>query len=156
VNLVLGLIVAAALAVDPPVQPVRKAAPAPAEAIPLFLQIEAGDELGAVYVSRFRDVLRESRDYRTVSSPSDARFIVSILTMDPSEGDGTPVDTTVAGITLQRENRTGRNQFVYSWVLVAKRANVAILADRLLDAIDAQIRDFEGLNDSLPQPAARP
>jgi hypothetical protein len=156
VNLVLGLMIAAVLAVDPPVQPARKAPAAPAEAIPLFLQTDAGDELGAVYVSRFRDALRESHDYRTVTSPSDARFIVSILTMDPSEGDGTPVNTTVAGITLQRENRGGRNQFVYSWVLVAKRGNVAILADRLLEAIDAQIRDFEGLNDALPQPAPRP
>lgn len=156
-NVVIGLLLTAALATATPPVPVEKTTAATAvEKIPVFLQTDAGDAIGASYVARFRAALEESRAYRPVMNPAHARFVVGILTMDPNEtevrsGSG---QSTVAAVTLQRESATGLNQFVYSWVLAARRDTVDSLATELLAAIDKEIQELEGLTiqmlDDLP------
>jgi hypothetical protein len=70
--------------------------------------------------------------------------------MDPNEAvDAGRGQATVAAVTLRHEDGAGRNEFVYSWVLVARHNNVASLATELLAAIDREIQNVEA-------PAAQP
>ena len=146
-NFVIGLLLMAAAATTTPPAPVKKPTPTVAvEKIPVFLHIDAQDAVGATYVARLRQALEGSSVYRPVSNPAAARFVVGIVTMDPNEaesGSGAG-DSTVAAVTLQRESATGLNQFVYSWVLVAKRDKVDALATELFTVIDREIQDLEG------------
>ncbi len=142
----IGLLLAAATATSTPPASLEKTIPAAAvEKIPVFLQTDAHDEVGAAYVAKLRQALENSTDYRSVPNPTGARFIVGILTMDPNEANVEAAAglATVAAITLQRDNGTGVNEFVYSWVLVARKNTVESLAADLLSAIDKEIRDFE-------------
>ena len=145
-NLLIGLLLAAATTTTTPRLPVEKTLPPAVERMPIYLQTDANDVLGAIYVERLRDALAGSDAYRPVTIPANARFLVGVLTMDPNEGEagsGTG-GATVAAVTLQLQNPAGLNQFVYSWVLVAKRDKVDALATELLAAIDKEIRDLEG------------
>jgi hypothetical protein len=156
VNLIMGLLVAAiATAGERGVAPgattasrpqVEQPAPATAvEKIPVFLQSEVHDALGALYVAKFRDALAESSGYRPVAAASSARFVVGFLTMDPNEAEGgvTSGQATVAAVTLQKENGSRANELVYSWVLVARRDKVDSLVRELVGAIDQEIRGLE-------------
>jgi hypothetical protein len=146
VNLIIGL-VAAVIATTTPARPhVEHPAAAPAvEKIPVFLQSEVHDEIGALYVARFRDALAQSSTYRPVTTASGARFVVGFLTMDPNEAEAgiATGHATVAAVTLQRENGSGLNELVYSWVLVARRDKVDSLVTQLVGAIDQEIRGLE-------------
>ena len=123
--------------------PVNKLPVAAPERIPVFLQTEARDTVGTDYVARLRQALEASSEYESVTAPSGARFIVGIQTMDPNEAvDGGRGQATVAAVTLRHENGEGLNEFVYSWVLVARQDNVASLAAELLAAIDHEIQGF--------------
>lgn len=112
--------------------------------VPIFLQSSAEDQVGAMYVSKLGDALESSATYRRVAVPSDARFVIAIVTMDPNEAElGSGAGTsTVAAVTLQLENTKGLNYIVYSWVLVANRAKVDSLATDLFAAIDKEIQDI--------------
>jgi hypothetical protein len=80
--------------------------------------------------------------------PASAQFVVGIVTMDPNDsaaGAGAR-RATVAAVTLQREQPTGRNQFIYSWVLVARPDTIDSLATELLTAIGQQIQKLEPLS----------
>jgi hypothetical protein len=148
VNLLIGLVLTAATALTTPATPVAKTSPAATAAkIPVFLQTDAQDVVGAAYVARLREVLESSSAYRPVLNPAHARFIVGILTMDPNEAEAGLASghSTVASVTLQRENGEGLNQFVYSWVLVARRDKVDALATELIAAIDKEIQSLEGV-----------
>lgn len=129
---------------------VEKPAPVAAvvEKIPVFLQTDAQDAMGAAYVARLRDALNGSGLYQSVPHAASARFVVGILTMDPNEAapGSSAGHSTVAAITLQRGNPMGLNAFVYSWVLVARADNVDALATELLAAIGKEIQDFEGVS----------
>lgn len=117
------------------------------EKIPVYLQTDAQDAMGAAYVARLREALNGSRIYEAVAHAANARFVVGILTMDPNEAapGSSAGRSTVAAITLQRGNPMGLNAFVYSWVLVARPDNVDSLATELLAAIGKEIQDFEGV-----------
>ena len=120
--------------------------PAPAvERVPIFLQSDAADAVGAAYVDTLRTALRTSPLYKQVATASDARFVIGIVTMDPSEAElGSGAGrSTVAAVTLQLENAKGLNSFVYSWVLVANREKVESLATDLFAAIDREIRELD-------------
>lgn len=118
---------------------------AAAEKTPIYLQVDARDAIGAVYVARLREAFDRSRAFQPVTTPERARFVVGILTMDPNEAEsGTATgQATVAAVTLQRENASGLNQFVYSWVLVARHDKVDALASELVAAIDREIQDLD-------------
>jgi len=147
VNLVIGLLLAAITATTAPAAVETAAPKAAVEKIPVFLQTDARDAVGATYVAKLREALAGSRAYRPVTNPASARFVVGIVTMDPNEADSKAgaSQSTVAAVTLQRENAPGLNQFVYSWVLVAKRDKVDSLATELLAAIDQEIQGLEGV-----------
>jgi hypothetical protein len=146
VNLLIGLLLAIATTNTPrPSAPVVVAA---TEAkTPVFLQSEAEDVVGAVYVAKFREALSESSRYRPVTTPGAARFVVGIITMDPNEAEPTSGtgQSTVAAITLQLQNEGGLNQIVYSWVLVARPGTISALAGDLLPAMEKESRNFEGV-----------
>lgn len=147
-NLLIGLVLTAATALTTPAAPVEKTSAAvTVQKIPVYLQTDAQDAVGASYVARLREVLEASSEYRPVSEPARARFIVGIVTMDPNEADpeASAGRATVAAVTLQRENGDGLNQFVYSWVMVAKRDKVDSLATELVAAIDKEIQSLEGI-----------
>jgi hypothetical protein len=155
VNFVIGLLLltAAAATNTPPAQ-AEKTPVAAADRIPVFLHTDARDTVGATCVARLREALEESSAYSPVMNPASARFVVSIVTMDPNEaelGSG-PGHATVAAVTLQGEHATGLNQFVYSWVLVARQHTVDSLATELFTAIDEQIQRFEGAAISVAEP----
>jgi hypothetical protein len=146
VNVLIGLLLAAVTATNNPPASVEKVAPAAAvEKIPVFLQTDAQDEVGIAYVTKLRQALEGSTTYQSLQHPAGARFVVGILTMDPNEAnvEASTGLATVAAVTLQRDNGTGMNQFVYSWVLVARKNTVDSLAADLLTAIDKEIQDFE-------------
>jgi hypothetical protein len=142
VNAAVGILLAALTTTTTPPGKTIEAAPIAAERTPIYLHVDAPDAVGAAYVARLRHALQGSSAYRAATHPSDARFVVGIVTMDPSEGGTGAVagNSTVAAVTLQRESETGLNQYVYSWVLVATRDKVdAVVAD-VLAAIDREIR----------------
>lgn len=145
-NLLIGLMLTALTVVTNPPAAVDSNTPSAAvERTPIFLQTDAQDAVGAAYVTRLRNALQTSSTFRAVANPADARFIVGIVTMDPNEAEAgaAPGRATVAAVTLQRENAPGLNQFVYSWVLVAKPDKVDSLATELLAAVDQEIRALE-------------
>jgi hypothetical protein len=145
VNLVFGLLLSALVATTTPASPAAKKDARPAERVPIFLQTDAHDPVGLEYIQQMRETLQESLYYRPVGDPESAKFVVGILTMDPNEAERAPntlMPSTVASVTLRRENGKGPAEFVYSWVLVAKRDNVQSLATELLTAIDHEIQDF--------------
>jgi len=147
-NLLIGLVLMAATALTAPAAPVDKPTPAAtAQRVPVFLQTDAEDAVGAAYVARLREVLEDSSAYRPVLNPAHARFIVGIVTMDPGEAEAGSAAgfSMVVAVTLQRENAEGLNDFVYSWVLVAKRDKVDTLAAELIAAIDQEIQGLEGV-----------
>ena len=151
-NLLIGLLLTAATTAAAPVD---KARPTVAlERIPVFLQTDAPDPIGAAYVAKFREALERSSAYRPVANPADARFLVGIVTMDPSEAKLVPEAgrSTVAAVTLQHGNSSGLNQFVYSWVLIAKSNKVDSIVTELVTAIDKEIREIEGL---LAEPSSK-
>ena len=134
VGAVIGLLLA--LATTTPPHPTAK--------VPIYLQFSADDEVGTMYVGKLRDALEASSAYRRVITVSDAKFVIAIVTMDPSEADlGSGAGhSTVAAVTLQLQNANGLNYIVYSWVLVANRSKVDSLANDLFAAIDKEIRDL--------------
>jgi hypothetical protein len=141
-SLLLGLLFSV-VATTTPTTPIDKTAPAP-ERVPVFLQTDARDAVGADYVVQLRRALETSAGYQPVTTPSTARFTVGIVTMDPNEAvDAGRGQATVAAVTLRHEDGAGRNEFVYSWVLVARQNNVAMLATELLAAIDREIQSLE-------------
>ncbi len=114
------------------------------ERVPVFLQFNAQDAVGATYVYKLRAALETSTIYRPVTKAADARFVIGIVTMDPNEaelGSGAG-NSTVAAVTLQIENTKGLNHFIYSWVLVANRDKVDSLATDLFAAIDREIQEL--------------
>jgi hypothetical protein len=146
VNLLIGLLLAIATTNTP--RPAPAVATAAEAKTPVFVQTEADDAVGAVYVAKFREALSESSGYRSVTTPGAARFVVGIITMDPNEAEPTSGagQSTVAAITLQLQNESGLNQIVYSWVLVARPGKIEALAGDLLSAVDKEIRNFEGVS----------
>jgi hypothetical protein len=122
---------------------------------PIYLQFSAEDEVGAMYVNKLRDALESSSAYRRVTTVTDAKFVIGIVTMDPNEADlGSGAgNSTVAAVTLQLQNTAGLNYIVYSWVLIANRGKVDSLATDLFAAIDAQI---QALTSPRPLSLARP
>jgi hypothetical protein len=142
----MGLLVAVIATTTPSRPPVEPAAPAPAfEKIPVFLQSEVHDAVGALYVAKVRDAMQNSDTFVPVANPAGARFVVGFLTMDPNEAEPTTGGdrATAAAVTLQLRNDEGLNQLVYSWVLVARRTNLDSLASELVGAIDKEIHSFE-------------
>jgi hypothetical protein len=114
------------------------------ERVPVFVQFNAADAVGATYVNKLRAALETSAIYRPVIRAADARFVIGIVTMDPNEaalGSGAG-HSTVAAVTLQLENTKGLNHFIYSWVLVANADKVDSLATDLFAAIDREIQDL--------------
>lgn len=146
-----GLLLVALTTVGP-VAPVVEAAPLAVEQVPVFLHVDAPDAVGATCVAKFRAALQGSGAYRTVTSPADARFVVGIVTIDPNEAEEGSVAgrSTVAAVTLQRENAAGLNHFVYSWVVVARPDKLDAIVSELVEAVDREIRDVE---QTAPQPA---
>ena len=142
--MVLGFLLLTAVATTP-AAPAERLPPAPVERTPIFLHSDARDIVGATYVDRLRRALAGSSAYRPVMHPVSAQFVVGIVTMDPAGADAGSAAgrSTAAAVTLQREQPTGRNQFVYSWVLVARPDTVDSLAAELLTAIDQQIQELE-------------
>ena len=116
--MVLGFLLLTAVATTP-AAPAERLPPAPVERTPIFLHSDARDIVGATYVDRLRRALAGSSAYRPVMHPVSAQFVVGIVTMDPAGADAGSAAgrSTAAAVTLQREQPTGRNQFVYSWVL---------------------------------------
>lgn len=146
-TLVMSVLLAALTTVITPPVRIDSAKPQTAvEKMPIFLQTNAPDAVGATYVARLREALEKSPSYRTALTSADAQFVVGIVTMDPNEAE--PASgigrSTVAAVTLYRENTTGHNQFVYSWVLVARRDKVDRLVSELIAAIDKEIQGIEG------------
>jgi hypothetical protein len=148
VNLVIALLMAVGVATSSSA-PLEKTPPPPPVAVertPVYLQTDAQDPVGAIYVAKLRAALEGSSDYRPVVNPSAARFVIAVLTMDPNETESEAETgrATVASVTLQRENPTGLNEFVYGWVLTAKWNKVDVLVTALISAIDKEIHDFDG------------
>lgn len=117
--------------------------------IGIFLQSEANDRLGELCAERLREALDRSKVFHAVDTPASAQFVVGLLTMDPREAEaaaGTTAggESTVAAVTLQRENSPNLNELVYSWVLVARRDNIDALIAQLVTAIDREIRELPG------------
>jgi len=111
---------------------------------PIFVQSNAGDPVGAAFVRKLHEALDTSTIYRPVASPTDAQYVVGIVTMDPDDaavGSGAG-HSTVASVTLQLENTKGLNHFIYSWVLVANQDKIDVLAVELFGAIDREIQDL--------------
>jgi len=134
---VIGLLLA--LATTTPARPsvtVHKA--------PVFVQSNAVDPVGTALVRRLRTALDTSTIYRAAANPTDAQYVIGIVTMDPDDaavGSGAG-RSTVASVTLQLENTKGLNHFIYSWVLVANQDKVDALATDLFAAIDREIQDL--------------
>jgi hypothetical protein len=146
VNVFMGLVLAVIATTTPARPQADRTAPATTvEKVPVFVQSEVHDAIGALYVARFRDALEASSGYRPVTTPAAARFVVGFLTMDPNEADASAASSqsTVAAVTLQRETGSGLNELVYSWVLVARRDKVDSLVTELASAIDQEIRGLE-------------
>lgn len=143
-NILIGLLLAAATTAPAPVDTARLTASR--ERIPVFLQTNAPDPIGALYVATLRAALERSSTYRPAADPAGARFLVGIVTMDPHEATlvADAGRSTIAAVTLQSGNVPGRNQFVYSWVLVAKGNEVDTRVTALVTAIDTQIQELEG------------
>jgi len=139
VNLLIGLVLAATTATTAPVDQARPTAAL--ERVPIFLHTDARDPVGAIYVARLREALAASSAYRPVMNPAGAQFVVGIVTMDPDEAESASGNghATAAAVTLRRESAAGLNQFVYSWVLVARRDRVDSMVTELLTAIDKEI-----------------
>ena len=134
---VIGLLIA--LATTTPARPV-----AVVQRTPIFVQSNAVDPVGTAFIRKLRDALDASAIYRPVANPTDAQYVIGIVTMDPDDaavGSGAG-HSTVASVTLQLENTKGLNHFIYSWVLVANRDKVDTLAEQLFDAIDREIQDL--------------
>ena len=134
---VIGLLMA--LATTTPARPV-----ATVQRAPIFVQSNAVDPVGTAFIRKLRDALDASTTYRTVANPSDAQYVIGIVTMDPDDaavGSGAG-QSTVASVTLQLENTKGLNHFVYSWVLVANQDKINTLAEQLFAAIDREIQDL--------------
>ncbi len=149
-HLLMGLLVAvlATTTTTPSRPPTASLPPASAtaeEKIPVFLQSEVHDAIGALYVAKFRAALQESSIFRPVTSAATARFVLGFLTMDPNGAEAATetAPATAAAVTLQLRNPDGLNQLVYSWVLVARRNNVDSLVTELVGAIDQEIRGLE-------------
>jgi hypothetical protein len=140
---VLGLFLLTAVTTTP-AAPAERMPMAPVDRTPVFLHTNARDVVGATYVDRLREALAGSSAYRAVMHPVSAQFVVGIVTMDPSgaETGAGAGRSTVAAVTLQRQQPTGHNQFIYSWVLMARPDTVDSLAAELLTAIDQQIREL--------------
>jgi hypothetical protein len=111
---------------------------------PIFVQSNALDPVGTAFIKKLHDALESSTIYRPVTNPSDAQYVIGIVTMDPDDAAvGTGAGkSTVASVTLQLENTKGLNHFIYSWVLVANDDKVDTLADQLFVAIDREISDL--------------
>jgi hypothetical protein len=138
VSAVIGLLIALATTTPArtPIATVQRA--------PIFVQFNALDPVGKALVRKLREALDTSTVYRPVASPSDAQYVIGIVTMDPDDaavGSGMGV-STVASVTLQLENTKGLNHFIYSWVLVANEDKVNTLATDLFGAIDREIQDL--------------
>ena len=121
------------------------AAPAfAAEKVPIFILSNAEDTVGASYVYKLRETLQASSLYTLVTKEPDAVFVISVVTMDPNDADlGSGAErSTVAAITLQVENTKGLNYLVHSWVLVANREKVDMLAAQLMAVIDKEVQDL--------------
>jgi hypothetical protein len=137
VSAVIGLLLA--LATTTPAKPsvtVHKA--------PVFVQFNAVDPVGQVFIHKLREALDTSAIYRPVTNAADAQYVIGIVTMDPDDaavGAGIG-QSTVASVTLQLENTKGLNHFIYSWVLVANQNKVDALATDLFAAIDREIQDL--------------
>jgi hypothetical protein len=161
VSLMIGLLLTAAMTTTPAASVETTTASAAVEKTPIYLQTDAEDSVGSTCVTELRAALQRSSSYETVMNPMTARFVVGVLTMDPNEAEsasaGSTGRSTVAAVTLQRENAAGLNQFVYSWVLVARPDNVGALVSQLVAAIDSEIRDLEGptlrISDNVPAAA---
>lgn len=111
---------------------------------PIFVQSNAIDPVGTALVLKLREALETSTIYRSVTKPTDAQYVIGIVTMDPDDaavGAGAG-QSTVASVTLQLENTKGLNHFIYSWVLVANRDKVNALGPDLFAAIDREIQDL--------------
>lgn len=141
-SFLIGLLMSAVAATTTVPAPTTGKTPAPeTERIAVYLQTDAQDAVGADYVERLRQSLDDSSTYRRVTQPASARFVVGIQTMDPNEAvDAGRGEATVAAVTLRQETGEGISEFVYSWVLVARRDKVDALAAALLDALDQEIR----------------
>jgi hypothetical protein len=156
---VLGILLAVLTSTTPsPANNLDAAPKAVGEKLPIFVQADTSDAVGAAYVARLHDALRGSPTYRAAANPADARFIVGIITMDPNEAEATGGGrSTVAAVTLRREASAGSSEFIYSWVLVARRDKVDSLVAELFAAIDREIQGLENvplvLWDDVPQPA---
>ena len=111
---------------------------------PIFIQTNAVDPVGTALVRKLGDALDTSTLYRPVRNPTDAQYVIGIVTMDPDDAAvGTGAGrSTVASVTLQLENTKGLNHFVYSWVLVANQDKIETLAEQLFAAIDREIQDL--------------
>jgi len=137
VSAVIGLLIA--LATTTPAKP-----SATFQRPPIFVQSNAVDPVGAEFVRKLREALGTSTTYRSVINPSDAQYVIGIVTMDPDDaavGSGAG-RSTVASVTLQLENTKGLNHFIYSWVLVANQDKVDELTVELFAAIDREIQDL--------------
>ena len=141
-NSVIGFLLMVATTTIPPA---IKTPTAGVDKVPVFLHTEAQDVVGSTYVARLREALKGSTAYRPVMHPADAQFVVTIVTLDPKEVElgSRAGQFTVAAVTLQREQPMGPNQFVYSWVLVARRDKVDTLATELWTAIDKEIQGLD-------------
>jgi hypothetical protein len=137
VSAVIGLLMA--LATTTPARPA-----ATVQRAPIFVQSNAVDPVGAAFIRKLRDALDASTTYRAVANPTDAQYVIGIVTMDPDDaavGSGAG-RSTVASVTLQLQNTKGLNHFIYSWVLVANQDKIDTLAEQLFAAIDREIQDL--------------
>jgi hypothetical protein len=137
VSAVIGLLLA--LATTTPARPV-----AAVQRAPIFVQSNAADPVGTAFIRKLRDALDTSTVYRPVANPTDAQYVIGIVTMDPDDaavGSGAG-QSTVASVTLQLQNTKGLNHFIYSWVLVANQDKIDTLAGQLFAAIDREIQDL--------------
>ena len=145
-SLLIGFLMSVVAATATPATSIDKTTPAAVARVPVFLQSDARDIVGADYVVQLRRALEASAAYQPAATPSSARYTVGIVTMDPNEAvDAGRGQATVAAVTLRQEDGAGRNEFVYSWVLVARHNNVGTLATELLAAIDREIRSLDQL-----------
>jgi hypothetical protein len=145
VNLLIGFLLAVVTTTNASKPTIEKVVPPTPEKQSIYLQSEVHDAIGALYVLKLQDALKESSRFTPATTPADARFVVGIVTMDPNEAqpEAGVGRSTAASVTLQMSSVTGLNPLLHSWVLVANRDQVDALVAELLTAIDQEITALE-------------
>ena len=100
------------------------------EKIPVYVDAQTPDRLGTTYVYQLREQLRGSQTYAVVLKRGDARFVISLVSLDPGTNEG----VTIVSVVLLAHILIPQGPidcFVNQWIVSTSR-----------DQIDGGVRDL--------------